>query len=327
MRRFLIAASLLACACPASANDSTASTATGGLVLQKSDSIAMESEDLFLSVDQARVAYRFRNLSKVPVTTIVAFPMPPRKLYDEFGGDIAYPSGFKTRVDGRPVKVTLERKAMAKGKDQLALLKSLGIPVTPDRLNNATVVMDRLAASKKAELLRLGLVFEEEWDDDGKGMKKHLVPQWEVHDSYWWRQTFPAGRDIMIDHRYVPGAGGSVESSIAFPEFRNTPDTKAMITKYCIDKSFIAAVDARRSKSENGPMMPDRWIDYVLTTGANWAKPIGSFRLVVDKGKAKNLVSFCGDGVRKISPTQFEMKKSNWRPDKDLHVLIIEPRS
>ena len=35
--------------------------------------------------------------------------------------------------------------------------------------------------------------------------------------------------------------------------------------------------------------------------------PIGRFRLVVDKGAPGNLVSFCGEGVRKISPTRFEM--------------------
>ena len=72
--------------------------------------------------------------------------------------------------------------------------------------------------------------------------------------------------------------------------------------------------------------MPQRTVEYILTTGANWAKPIGDFRLVVDKGKPGNLVSFCGEGVRKISPTQFEMRKRNWRPTRDLEVLILEPR-
>ena len=72
--------------------------------------------------------------------------------------------------------------------------------------------------------------------------------------------------------------------------------------------------------------MPDKRADYVLTTGANWARPIGSFRLVVDKGKPANLVSFCADGVKKIGPTQYEVRHTNWRPTRDLHVLIIEPR-
>jgi hypothetical protein len=46
---------------------------------------------------------------------------------------------------------------------------------------------------------------------------------------------------------------------------------------------------------------------------------------VVDKGAPANLVSFCDDGVRKISPTRFEVRHRNWRPDRDLEVLIVAP--
>ena len=63
---------------------------------------------------------------------------------------------------------------------------------------------------------------------------------------------------------------------------------------------------------------------YVLTTGSNWRAPIGDFRLVVDKGRVENLVSFCGSGLRRISPTQFEMRRRNWRPDRDLAILIVQ---
>ena len=46
----------------------------------------------------------------------------------------------------------------------------------------------------------------------------------------------------------------------------------------------------------------------MLTTGGNWAVgTIGKFKLTVDKGDPKALVSFCGDNVKKIGPTTFEM--------------------
>jgi hypothetical protein len=100
-----------------------------------------------------------------------------------------------------------------------------------------------------------------------------------------------------------------------------------MAALYCVDDEFLAAVDrlSRRDQMQ-GPGMPDKWIDYILTTGANWRSPIGSFRLVIDKGRPGNLVTFCEEGVKKISPTQFEVRRTNWRPTRDLHVLIIEPR-
>ena len=326
--RTIIAALILTAglAAPAEANDSTATVGAGGLILQKSDSIAMVSEDLFVSADAIRVAYRFRSVTAVPVTTVVAFPMPPRRMSDEYGGDVASPSDFRTSVDGRLIKAQLERKAVVGGADYRARLQALAVPIAPESINDATNAMDQLSPAQRAELVHLGLAGEEEWDDDGKGMKKHLIPLWTVEDLYWWTQVFPAGREVRIDHRYAPGAGGSVESFIAYPQYRNTPEAKAMIAQYCIDRAFIAAVDERRNQDDRGPMMPQRTVDYILTTGANWAKPISEFRLVVDKGRAQNLVSFCGAGVRKVSSTRFEMRKRNWRPTKDLKVLIVEPR-
>jgi hypothetical protein len=42
------------------------------------------------------------------------------------------------------------------------------------------------------------------------------------------------------------------------------------------------------------------------------------------KSKPDNFVSFCMDGVKKIGPTQFEVRKSNFEPAKDLNILIVE---
>ena len=36
------------------------------------------------------------------------------------------------------------------------------------------------------------------------------------------------------------------------------------------------------------------------------------------------LVSFCGRGVRKIGPTQFEMRKTDFTPQGDFSVLILK---
>jgi hypothetical protein len=48
---------------------------------------------------------------------------------------------------------------------------------------------------------------------------------------------------------------------------------------------------------------------------------------VVDKGDPRNLVSFCGDGVKNIGSTQFEMRKSDFTPDRNLYVLILKRNS
>jgi hypothetical protein len=327
MRRTLLFALSLATAMPALANDTTASTGAGGLVIERTDDIDLVSEDLFVSAAEIRIGYVFRNSTPRDVETIVAFPMPDRDLGEEYGEDVGYPSDFQTTVDGKPVSATLERKAMLKDKDYTELLTSLGIPIAPASIDDATKAMDALPASDKQRLQKLELAGDEEYSYGAEPMRHHLIPLWTVRDKYWWKQTFPAGRELKVDHRYIPGIGGSVDSEIAFKQFRDTEDTKQAIATYCMDRDFIAAVDKRSSKNEQiGPEMPDTRIDYILTTGANWAHGIGDFRLVVDKGKPGNLVSFCADNVKKIAPTQFEVRHSNWRPTSDLHVLIIEPK-
>lgn len=45
---------------------------------------------------------------------------------------------------------------------------------------------------------------------------------------------------------------------------------------------------------------------------------------MVDKGKPENMVSFCMTGVKKIPPTQFEVRRKKFEPKGDLEVLIVE---
>src|SRR5687768_9453452 len=83
------------------ANDGIAEREAGGLVFKHSDEIDMLSEDLFVSADEIRVRYRFRNQSPREVRVTVGFPLPDTDLRDEFYGDVAYPTEFRTSIDGR----------------------------------------------------------------------------------------------------------------------------------------------------------------------------------------------------------------------------------
>ena len=58
-------------------------------------------------------------------------------------------------------------------------------------------------------------------------------------------------------------------------------------------------------------------------TGANWAGPIGDYRLTVDKGRPDALVSFCETGVKKIGPTTFEVRRQNFMPTRDIDIMIV----
>ena len=76
LREIAFGAALGLAATPALANDTMAQLGTGGLVFVRSDAVSMDSEDLFISADEIRVAYAFTNTGKDDVDSVVAFPMP-----------------------------------------------------------------------------------------------------------------------------------------------------------------------------------------------------------------------------------------------------------
>jgi hypothetical protein len=287
----------------AGANDSSAELAIGGLVFTKNTSIEMLSEDLFLSTEQIRVRYRFYNSSNDDIVVHVAFPLPDLKV-DPDDDVTVVPTddplnfvGFNTDVDGQAVHANVEQKAIIDDQDRSAELRKLGVSLSPYRLPH------EISAGLKSDLERRGLI-----NSDG-------IPKWTLKTTFYWEQRFPSRRELVVEHRYKPSVGSTVDQPTSgLADILNGP----LYSKYCIEKSFLN--DLSKKHDQFGQMR----IDYILTTGANWSGPIRQFRVVVDKGATESLVSFCGQNVRKIAPTQFEMQADNFIPRTNLSVLILE---
>ena len=145
-----------------------------------------------------------------------------------------------------------------------------------------------------------------------------VAPQWTLRANYYWLQTFPANATLEVAHRYTPSVG----AAFFYKDLLNEKDYMA---KYCVDDGTRKAI-ARKLAGQpaNLPYLMDREINYILSSGANWFGPIKDFRLVVDKGKADSIVSFCMDGVKKISATRFEVHKSGFEPRQDINIMIVE---
>lgn len=323
-RLALVALAGLVAISSASANDSTAEKAAGGLVLRQARDIDMVSEDLFVSAAQVRVRYVFRNRSARPVSTIVAFPMPDRDLAYERESDTAYPADFRTLVEGRAVTMQVERKAIAHGVDQTALLTRLGIPIRPEDAHarhGLAGIIARLPRGERERLARLGLIDAE----SASAPMGEIIPSWTVRETFYWRQTFPAARPLRVEHRYTPGVGGTAGVALASAEYRNAAEGRREQAEFCTDRDFLAAIDrlTERAERDHGNYPEEQRIRYILTTGGNWRAPIGDFRMVIDKGRPDAVISFCGEGVRRIGPSQFEIRYRNWRPNRDLAILIV----
>ncbi len=331
MRRWLTGCSMvlavLAVAPGAVANDSMAELALGGLVLRQSDHIAMVSEDLFISRDEVRVAYVYHNTSRRDVTSIVAFPLPDVDYADRSpesnAPDIASTVDgmiipFRTSVNGVPVALQTELRSFAGTRDITQRLRALGFPpvlTTQAVRDDFRRRIDALDSNTRAALVREGILQEPEYEP---GV---FVPAWRTTINVWRQQTFPAQARVRVEHAYAPIVGGSAGSSLA-PEYRASvlPEYRR---RYCVDSRFLAGIDRRLAAGGGRLAMQEIWIGYVLKTGANWAGPIGTFTLTVDKGEAGNLVSFCGEGVRRISPTRFQMTRTNYTPTADLEILLL----
>ncbi|AZO67599.1 MULTISPECIES: DUF4424 domain-containing protein [unclassified Mesorhizobium] len=329
MFRYVLTAALALSATPVFANDSIAELGTGGLILSRSDAVAMESEDLYISPEKVTVDYVFRNNTDRDVDAIVAFPMPdiegdPNEMPAIPDGQSDNFLGFEVTIDGVVAKPQLEQKAFALGIDISADLKAHNVPFYPFG-DAAKAALAKLPQAVADDWVDRGLIIEDT-ADDGSGMKTVYVPFWQLRSTYWWRSTFPANKAVRVAHRYKPSVGGT--SSVSFfydGQFQG--QYAAYKTRYCMDQTFENAIrKAAKGNPDGTPRYFENRIAYILTTGGNWATgTIGKFKLTVDKGDPKNLVSFCGENVRKVGPTRFEMTAQNFYPERDIDILLLVP--
>ena len=307
---------IVACLLPrnASANDATAHLGIGGLELVYNSAIEVVSEDLYISPDEVRVAYRFRNISKAPMTVTVAFPLPvlDATYYEDLWMELADPNaenyvGFRVWVDGAEIVPSVYSRVSALGVDRTDTVRAAGLPLNPAsyEMNDALAALSPQAID---DLRRLGLIVVESW-----GMQ----PAWQFETAFYWEMTFLVGEDVIVEHTYQPVVGYGFFGDFQF-------DDQTYLDRYCMDESFLGAARRLMGNDVDFPMLDERRIEYLLTPAANWASPIGTFRLTVDKGDENAPVSFCGTGVTRTSPTTFEMTVTDYYPTEELNILIVD---
>jgi hypothetical protein len=319
---------VLLAATPASANDTMAELATGGLIFVRTDAVSIESEDLYISPEAVRVAYVFRNHADTDIDTVVAFPMPDIQPMPY--AEVAMPEpgadnflGFSVTADGKAINPSLDQRAFAAEVDVTAELRAQNIPLNPGARNIAEALL-RLSPGTRKEWVARGLIVIGGYDD-GSGLKEELFPVWKLKSTYWWRMTFPAGERVEVKHDYKPSVGATTGVTFFYDGKTGGPQLEEYRRKYCLDVEFERSVTNAANKAPDGfPPYWESWISYVLTTGANWASTIGRFTLTVDKGDPANLVSFCGSGVKKIGPTTFRVTYTDFVPERDIDILLLK---
>ncbi len=198
----------------------------------------------------------------------------------------------------------------ALGVDRTDELRKRGLPLNPI----ADGLYDRLQAlppEDRDALNRIGMILV---DPDS------VQAAWRLDQTYYWEQTFPPGQEIVVEHDYKPVVGFSFFGDYEMKD-------ASYRDKYCMDESFIRTAKAKLAAIANAanPYLDEKRISYILTTANNWASPIHSFHLVIDKGSPDAIVSFCGTGVKKIGPTTFQVTATDYNPERELEILIATP--
>lgn len=310
-----LACTVLLAITAAHANDSAGYIGTGGVAYLKNKNISMHSEDLYISKDKIRVNYEFKNLSNKDITETILFPMPavPSFIDSDYADINATYDNFKVWVNGQHITPDLHIRTfmhpiIVKGGDRTyaeesidttEIFKSCGL--------NEADMMGPWTYQVDTEYVNQRLL-----DCNNKALDKFIYDKesldipWDSQVIYSWKQTFKANTTTKIKHFYNPLVGGSVH--LGTEQYSN----------FCVDKRTQNAF-------VKNAIHPYHALIYILTTGANWAKPIANFKLTVERDP-NELVSFCWKGkgkVKKASATTFEIKETNFVPTHDFDVAFI----
>lgn len=345
MTRYLAAALCLFLSHPALANDGWGGLTATGLTFSRTEAVAMEREDLKIGPDRISVDYVFRNRTGADVTGEVIFPLPPVPLADLAFSDYSLPQdrgranlvNFRATVDGRPVEVGIDRIAVvqpanaweqpaaaqydAPGRDVTAKLKQYGLPLTVD-IEALTQKLAAMTPDQRRILREDGLIDSY----DGNPDSPDVYPLWSVVLRYHWTQTFPAGAEVRVHHDYENHPAGGI---FTWEDPATADYLQDIVRRYCVDKGTSRAIMKALGDSDSGGTGANYGtalnIAYVLRTANSWAGPIGHFRLTLDKGAPRNVISLCAEGVKKTGPTTFVIEKTDYVPDRDLEILIVRP--
>ena len=303
---------LLLLAGAAHANDSMGTVSTSGIKYLKNPHIDMQSEDLYISENQIRVHYRFKNTSSQDIIETVLFPLPivPAFIDYDFADTKGLVDSFRIYADGKPVRPQTHVRAYFERSngslvDVTADLKKCGLsdqelmhPWTQKQ--DGEKIDSKIGACRSAKVQSM---LSKQTDE---------LSYWSSQIIYSWKQTFKAGSVTEIKHQYTPLVGGSFLPSL------KAKDSKAFIDEYCMDENFL-----KNFKTVEGGSKVYHHLGYILTTGANWAKPIGKFTLTIDR-EPNTVISLCWDkSLRKVGPNRFQAVKENFLPKKDLDIIFV----
>jgi len=334
MKYILLFISLLV-ANPCLANDSIGYLGAGGIEFKKTADISMESEVLTISRDLIRVEYEFLNTSSAPIKGTVIFPMPfygfDKGCSPQHSGQL---EGFRLWVDGVQQVTFRTVRAKLKDKDVTSRLRELGFTdedIAEYRGVDGNCYSDNTVSTKGVFSENMEILRKEGLVDILKEENAVMAtPLWKAAYFYSWDQVFPPKTMVHIVHEYVPFTG-AISGLYSFADIGNfKKSSQDIVSDFCMSDGEIRAGKNIQARITTGtlkiPLEGLAWekVNYILTTGANWAGPIKDFTLNLKKATKNELVSLCFDGnFNKSDDVTNTSHIRNFVPNRDITAIFF----
>jgi len=319
------------------ANDSIGYLGAGGIEFKKTEDISMEKEVLTISRKLIRVEYEFLNTTSKPIKETIVFPMPfygfDFGCSPEHSGEL---QGFKVWVNGEIQSTSRSLRARLKEKDVTDRLKELGFAdedIAEYRGIEGSCGMDvhpptGILARNMDALIKEGLVST--FNQDGIVI---VTPMWKAAYFYSWEQIFPSNAIVHVAHEYVPFTGwiSGLYSFADVSNFKKDKDGESLVKDFCMTDGTIRAGKNIQEHITTGALqipiegLSRETVNYILTTGANWAGPIKDFTLNLKKENKNEIVSLCFDEgqFKKRGELTISSHITNFMPKSDISAIFF----
>jgi hypothetical protein len=287
----------------------TVEIGTGGLSFAANPALVPERQDVLITPDRIRLTYAVRNGATTPLSITIAFTLPDLDAASLAADELALRSDSTdnfvratTLVDGQPVTLQTEQRALALGLDVTATVLAARLPLFPFA-SDMTARLEMLDAAGRLDLLERGILRVEGGS---------LTPAWTLKTVAHWRQTFAAGQTLTLVHSYHPLVGVMPATGGAIGGLRK---------RICLSPAQETAISKLPREGTTGtPTLTT--VGFLATPGADHVGPYHSYRLIIETADPATVVASCRDGLRRTGPMQFELNAADYVPDEDLQVLI-----
>lgn len=293
------------------ANDGFGPLGAGGIIIGKTNDIAMANEVLDISYDRIKVDYEFINESDKDITKTIVFPLPPYMDGSQSDADQRTIRNFTVTVNGKTVKFKKRVRAVSYVTELDITQKLKRIGFSDDDIIEAPFDLNKLLKTKGKLLVQNGILDP-----------KIDAPLWTNYVVYEWKQTFKAHQKLKVSHTYTPLPSAGSIGNYEHESFSRTEIDK----KYCIDSKTADKLD-NLAKDENNwgsyPGLPGTEISYILRTANTWKDGIRDFHLILRTKTPNETVSTCfSKSIEQINPMTYEVKLKNFKPKEDLSIYF-----